>query len=126
MFKNIIFLDIDGVLNNLHLDKPFKRFDGTIAQPVQGTKEFRNHVGLDYDKVEHLNFIMESLPDWNIVISSSWGYDIKKECTTQKFLRHFGFKYIDRILNETGKGFGRGDQILRFVKENNVYNFVTI
>lgn len=123
----IIFLDIDGVLNHCHLETPFKRYDGTIANPVKGTPDLNFHRGMDFDKIEHLNYILDSLPDWKIVISSAWGYHGTDDCTTKDFFIHFGFKHIHKIIGETDKCFyGRGLQILEWVDGNQVEDFITI
>lgn len=123
----IIFLDIDGVLNNYGLSMPFTRYDGSIAEVCKATSSFEGLLGMDYDKVNLLNYIMDNLEDWDIVVSSSWGYKIDKECRTQRALRHFGFKHLDRIIDSTEKHLsGRGQQILYWVDGAIVYDFITI
>lgn len=123
----IIFLDIDGVLNNYCLTEPFIRFDKSIATITKGTDGFEGLLGMDSEKVQLLNYIMEEIKDWKIVISSSWSYDFEKECRTQRAFKYFGFKYIDKIILKTSKELdGRGNQILQWVDTNNIKNFITI
>ena len=110
----IIFLDIDGVLNHYYSDKH-------VYLPK--TEPFRSLMGMDKDKVEMLNQIMDSCPEWEIVISSSWYYT---ERTKAAFI-HFGFKYLDRILGDTSHRLdGRGHQILEWVDTHDVLDFITI
>jgi len=119
----VIFLDIDGILNNLCLKNPWTRPDGTIQEPVQGTKTvWRNTIGMDYDKVERLNKILDS-SDWSIIISSSWGFSRD----TIQALICFGFKHTHRIVGGTYNGCGRGNQIWNTIKDNpSITDFITI
>jgi len=108
----VVFLDLDGVVNNYHLSKPWTRPDGSIQQPVQGTKnEFGGTTGFDYDKVERLNKCFDN-SDWSIVISSSWYLTTR----TLGALTKYGFRHCHRIVGETvRRKSGRGAQILQFV-----------
>lgn len=66
----VLFLDIDGVLN--------------------GHKPQRNgYCGMDSKCVENLNYILLSVPDLQIVISSSWRYMVVPRVMTLE-----GFEYL--------------------------------
>lgn len=120
----IVFLDLDGVVNNYGLQKPWTRPDGTIQQPVKGTQtSFNGLIGFDYDKMERLNRCFDN-SDWSIVISSSW-YLTQR---TLRTLTKFGFRHNHRIVGETRRCFdGRGQQILDFVDNHpRIKDFITI
>lgn len=78
----ILFLDVDGVLN-LFGDsfRSFKRGDSNPLEDIL---------------VRRLEYILENVPDLNIVVSSSWGQDTLIE----KLIKH-QFKYISRIIDRT-------------------------
>ena len=120
---NALFLDIDGVLNNYHLKEPFTFPNGYTQLPVKGTKtKWNSLIGMDYDKVSLLNKIMEN-NEWKIIISSSWRYSDN----TIKALKHFGFKYTDRIIGGTNrKSYGRGKQILDAVEFFKILDFIIL
>jgi hypothetical protein len=115
----IIFLDIDGVLNN-------------------HTPMSNGYNGIDKVCVSNFNFLLSKLPSAKIVISSAWRYLIHGGAFTLK-----GFEYIlethgieckDRLIgytdkdpelpqnhdewNQAGLQF-RKDQILKWIKDNN-------
>ena len=119
----VIFLDIDGILNSLTLKKPWTRPDGTIQEPVHGTQtEWRSTIGMDYDKVERLNKILDN-SDWSIIISSSWGFSRD----TIQALICFGFRHTHRIMGGTYGGWARGNQIWNTIKANpRITDFITI
>lgn len=100
---NIIFLDIDGVLNIMS-----KSYNSCA------------YVNLAHDAVEphlmkRLEHILEQVPDTKVVISSAWGLKQIKTVLEQK-----RFKYIDSIIDRTPrKGIDhRGDQIMQWIFEN--------
>ena len=78
----ILFLDVDGVLN-LFGDsfRSFKREDSNPLELIQ---------------VQRLEYILEKVPDLNIVVSSSWSQD-----TLIEKLLKYRFKYISRIIGRT-------------------------
>jgi len=120
---NALFLDIDGVLNNYHLQKSFTFPNGYIQNPVKGTQnKWNGLMGMDYDKVTLLNKILEN-NDWKVIISSSWYYSVN----TVKALENFGFKYTNRIIGGTDrKSYGRGKQILDAVEYFKVKDFIIL
>lgn len=120
----IVFLDLDGVVNNYGLSNPWTRPDGTIQQPVTGTQnDFGATMGFDYDKIDRLNKVFDD-SEWSIVISSSW-YLTQR---TRRALISFGFKHCHRIVGETSRRMdGRGAQILHYVKcHPRITDFITI
>ena len=85
----ILFLDVDGVLN-LFGDsfRSFKRGDSNPLESIQ---------------VRRLEYILENVPDLNIVVSSSWDQD-----TLIAKLLKFRFKYISRIIGRTPRAYQDG------------------
>jgi len=97
----ILFLDVDGVLN--------------IMGPSYYSHSFNN---IGNDPIERhlmvrLEFILERVPDLNIVISSSWFEEqLKRKLEKQRF------KYLDRIIGVTPRKKSlRGEQILDYLFE---------
>ncbi len=120
----VIFIDLDGVVNNYGLSDPWTRPDGSIQQPVQGTQnDFGGCMGFDYDKVERLNRVFDD-SDWSIVISSSWYLTNR----TLGALTKWGFRHCHRIVGETlHRMDGRGAQILYYVEHHpRITDFITI
>ena len=78
----ILFLDVDGVLN-LFGDsfRSFKRGDSNPLESIQ---------------IRRLEYILENVPNLNIVVSSSWSQD-----TLIEKLLKYQFKYISRIIGRT-------------------------
>lgn len=62
MIRKIIFLDIDGVLNNSTI---YKRPEDNIIPEV-------NDIGIDKNLLQNFRFIVDTHPDLEIVLSSSW------------------------------------------------------
>lgn len=79
----VIFLDFDGVLNIINGNE-----STYMKQELHFEKEL----------IDNLNFLMESIPELKIVISSSWRLDLEDA------LNHIalcGFKYNNRIIGST-------------------------
>jgi len=105
---NILFLDIDGVLNTHNTYKKHK--DLKITPLNLGFH-------LEKDKLEILNQIIEKF-DFKIVISSSWrfeGIDLLKK--KFKYVSGIEFPLID-ITKRKGDYFRRDEQILEWVINN--------
>lgn len=120
----VVYLDLDGVVNQYHLSKPWTRPDGSIQNPSIGTKEeFEGTLGFDYDKVERLNKVFDD-SDWSIVISSSWYLTSR----TLRALIKYGFRHNHRIVGEICRWeHGRGAQILHHVDNHHrITDFITI
>lgn len=108
----IIFLDVDGVLNN---DETTDRYCG--------------FVGIDPKLVEKLKWIYDisdKEEETRIVVSSSWRYDkIKKEFTSDGCydylldrLKEADMEVIGMTPMHPKSGWHRGAEILQWLKEN--------
>lgn len=83
---NIIFLDIDGVLNM------FGASSRTFMKP------YGQHI--EPHLTQRLNYICENINNLGIVISSSWRSDMDD---LQKQLEEQGFKYWNKVIGKTPK-----------------------
>lgn len=84
---NILFLDIDGVLNYA---------SRTPANSYNG--RFLNGEEIEPKLVKKLNKIFEEVPNLKIVVSSSWRGNMKRLVWA---LRNAGFRYIENIIGKT-------------------------
>jgi hypothetical protein len=109
-----IFLDMDGVLNNHHLQS-------------------NGYGGLNKECVENLNKILDAVPETYLVISSSWRYMIPNSMSLT------GFEYLLLVggVNCKGRVFGytrhdldendtRGKQIADYVASHQCDKYVAI
>ena len=87
---NLLFLDIDGVLNFA---------SGDLNNSYNG--RFLNGEEIEPKLVKNLNKIFEEIPNLKIVISSSWRVNMKKTIWALKFA---GFNYIENIIGKTDFG----------------------
>jgi hypothetical protein len=104
--KPVIFLDIDGVLNStqfFHQEAIYPRSDKRSQ--------------LDRKAISFLN----EIADWRFVLSSTWRKFYKRE-QMNNLLQEMGFKgYIsDYTPILDGKGLVRGNEILVWMRENNL------
>lgn len=112
----VIFLDIDGVLNNHR----------TVCRTPDG------FVGISSNLTTRLREIVKAT-DAKIVLTSTW-----KECWNKKYtlckedgkylvrkLHHKGLEIIDKTEDAEGY-FYRGEGILSYIKENNIEKFVVL
>ena len=84
----ILFLDIDGVLNMF--GESFRSFK-------------RDSNPLEDILIRRLEYILENVPNLNVVISSSWRQD---ELISS--LLKYEFKYINRIIGRTPRSYQDG------------------
>ena len=125
---NIIFLDIDGVLNS---DEWYKKFKNNIKKWPQDN--------IDPNSIFILNELIESINgDVRIVISSTWRQLISiNDLST--LLEFYGFKYKDKIIDKTPIGYSglkfneypqRGKEIQAWLHTNekkyNIKSFVIL
>lgn len=108
--KNIIFLDVDGVLNIMS-DSYY-----TMAWVNYGSD------AVDYHLMRRLEYLIEKVPNSYIIISSSWS-----EGQLKSSLERRRFKYLDRILGRTSrdKKF-RGEQINDWLIENDWESYIVL
>lgn len=116
---NIIFLDIDGVLN---------------CQVFYNERAEGDHINVCADRVSWLNEVCKNT-DAKVVISSVWRYSGLEYCINK--LKEVGatFDIIDVTPNLRGQGCLRGNEILQWIKDNEellgkpyheYYNYVII
>lgn len=84
---NLLFLDIDGVLNYLTQDGN-NSYSG----------RFRTGEEIEPKLVKKLNKVFQEIPNLKIVISSSWKANMKRTIWALKFA---GFEYIENIIGRT-------------------------
>lgn len=109
---NIIFLDVDGVLNIM--SDSYRSTDYINL----GTNAIEIHL------MQRLEFLMEQVENTFIVLSSSWG---EKQFLIAMQQRRF--KYIDKIIGRTGRDIKwRGNQIKDWLDETdlNIINYVVL
>jgi hypothetical protein len=114
MSRPTIFLDIDGVLN-------------------RHVPHGNGYCGILPDCVEHLNTILDAVPDAVIVVSSAWRYMVLKcamTCRGFEYLRLVcGVNFWNRVegctvLDEDVAG--RAEQIRAYAEKHGAFPFVVI
>ena len=106
---NIIFLDIDGVMRthnsdlNWSVPNPFKRLFSKEA-------------------MENLNYLV-TLTGYKVVITSTWRMYYTKD-ELRNIFRERGF--IGQIIGTTSVGDTRGEEIVQWLNEHRIDNFVVI
>ncbi len=92
--KKILFLDFDGVLNNVAF---FLTTDRHVDMFLDVKTTFKGN--MDPYNIRILNYILEQVPDLEIIISSSWGarYSLKE---IRQGLKHAGLKreFANRVI----------------------------
>jgi len=99
---NIIFLDIDGVLNMY----------GESSRTFM--KDYGQHI--EPHLVCRLNYICENVDNLSIVISSSWRFNMKD---LKKQIEEQGFKHWNLVIGATPDLNFRGDEIMAWIKGHN-------
>lgn len=127
MKKRIIFLDIDGPLcYGSNYDE--------LSQSIYITKDISIERGFHDEAIEALNKICEHFSDVYIVISSDWrlAYTLDE---LHIIFNHFGFKYINRIIDITDNKnisiiwhleYNRAFQISNYIKKHTISKWVAI
>ena len=106
---NVIFLDLDGVLNIIDGKNPTYKLYIYHFEPFL---------------VKRFNELLETIPNLQIVISSSWREDMDD---LKSILISSGFKFIDRIIDSTPlNNDKRGKQIKDFIQIHNINKFLII
>jgi len=107
----IIFLDVDGVLNIMSSSYNSHGYDTIGMNPIEP------HL------MKRLEFILERVPDANIVISSSW---YMKNLINE--LKKLKFKYVNRVIDRTPrKCMYRGIQIKEWLNRHKyITNYIVL
>jgi hypothetical protein len=113
MIEKAIFLDIDGVLNSEEY---------YIHRQKDWSGKFKFSYDLDEIAIQRLNKIIENTKI-NIVLSSTWRLFQINEVINS--LKYKGFKYDIEYVT-TFIPMDRGLQILKFIKNNNVKDYIVI
>jgi len=124
--KNVLFLDIDGVLNTVvdincnfhhvkrHLGRPYLKSDLHIIQECMDTL-------FPIIIKNNLHIVISSMwrfgaqPEWFSEMFSLYGYDIPSD--------NISFLYLNEYEGSDGE---RGDLIRCYVKEANIKNYIAI
>ena len=95
--KKILFLDFDGVLNSVAY---FLTTEKTVDMFLDVKQTFKGN--LDPHNVKIINYILEQVPDLEIIISSSWG-SMYKLPEIRMGLKYAGLKkeHTKRIISIT-------------------------
>ncbi len=111
MKNNILFLDIDGVLN-------------VYAGTAKDLTYFRLGQHMEPSLVERFNEFLNENVHVNIVISSSWRDDMDD---LQRQLEKAGFAHWKRVVGKTSYCTGeRGGQIGEYISLHNVENYAIV
>jgi hypothetical protein len=105
--SRILFLDIDGVINS------HAYWDKLIAN---GKKQDENN-NFDPEAVEWLNYINERVPNFKVVISSTWKHHIESCVGWNIIFQLLGGKFYVEDVTRDLQGF-RGSEIVTWLIEN--------
>ena len=119
---NILFLDIDGVLNSMAYFKTQEHQD----------KRFNLHDEIDESKVRLLKKIVDATES-KIVLSSTWRHGWEKNINDcdghgtylNSKLAYSGLKILDKTKDFVDSE-DRGGEILEWVKRNNITEYIVI
>ena len=104
---NIIFLDIDGVINMY----------GASSRTFM--KDYGQHI--EQHLVNRLNYICENVKDLRFVISLSWRHNMED---LEKQLKEQGFKYWNLVIDKTCNSLLNTDREPPYdLKEDYLYSF---
>jgi len=108
--QKIIFLDVDGVLNII--SDSYR----TMAWTNYGNDAVEPHL------MKRLEYLLEKVPDANIVISSAWS-----EIQLTDVLEKLRFKFMNKIIGRTPRRLRyRGQQINSWLLNNNWSKYVVL
>lgn len=105
----VLFLDIDGVLNMF--GNSYRTFMKPYGQHIEP------HI------VQRLNYVMESVPELSIVISSSWRLNMED---LQKQLMEQGFKHWERVIGHTPSLDARGQEIIAWMVGKEIQRYLVL
>lgn len=114
---NVIFLDIDYVLNSSEFDSNIENYRPYYSE-------------IDPKCLARLAYIVHKIKDVKIVISSDWRYnlevkDFKEIFDSFKFDSSFTFD-AEIIIDKTSADIAKAKSIEKYLIENKVKNFVII
>ena len=123
---NIIFLDIDGVLNSLNyfIERHPKVLELYSNQNYDSSDELklqRVMLDINMEKLELLREIIEST-DAKVVVISSWKSLGIFPYVKEKLIK-YGIPIIDTTKNDHGN---RGEGIKNYIKNHNIENYIVI
>lgn len=123
---NVIFLDIDGVLNSqIVIFDGQKQFFEDYPNPQDRTWENKRKYYISPPMVSRLNEITKHTTT-NIVLSSTWRILFKTPQEADDFFKSVGV--LGDIISFTSTGFGgnRGKQIGEWIQQNGVKKFLIL
>ena len=112
---NIIFLDIDGVIRTHNSDLNWSR---ELNQPIP--TPFKRL--FSKEAMENLNYLV-TLTGAKVVITSTWRMYYTRD-ELQKLFRERGF--VGQIISTTTVSDTRGEEIVQWLNEHRIDNFVVI
>lgn len=124
---NIIFLDIDGVLNS---GRYFYKISSDKLNFYEDNKHDRNNIEdkVSYKMLEineyNLNILKSIIEETNskVVITSSWKFMYLFDRLVERLI-NLGIPIIDKTIDE---GSNRGEGILNYIKEHNITNYIVL
>lgn len=127
MKDNIIFLDIDGVLNS---GRYFYEISNEKIKFYNNAKHDKNDINdrISYYMLEineyNLNILRSIIEetDSKVVITSSWKFMRLFDRLAERLIS-MGIPIIDKTIDE---GSNRGEGILNYVKEHNITNYIVL
>lgn len=113
----IIFLDIDGVINNTDWMEDLYKMGKKLTGGNGSKKSFYGEM-LNPEMIENLNYLVRTT-EAKVVISSTWRHGMEVKDIQEMFAEK-GFKgeIIDFTPCLRGQDCLRGNEILRWVKDN--------
>ena len=104
----VIFLDIDGVLNN----------DGYFERTKN---EKQNRIELDDENIKYLKEIID-LTGAKVVVTSTWK-ELRIYNELISYLKNFGIEVYDKTVHMS---YNRGDEIREYLSTHEIDNFIIL